>query len=317
MNTIIRKINHAFKYLIHDRERLMNSLLSSFFTWLPDKLYIQLSFRFSMGYWPNLKNPQTFCEKLNWLKLYNRKAEYTQIVDKLAVKDYVANKIGAKYVIPTLGVWDKPENIDWDILPSQFVLKTTHGGGNSGVVICRNRESFNRLSAVKKLNMSLKQDIYKKLKEWPYKNVPRRIIAEKFIEDENSPGDLPDYKFYCFNGEPNYCQVIRDRRTKETIDFYDMQWNHQEFVGLNPIAQNGIIPVEQPKHLDEMERICRILSKKIPFSRIDLYVIDEKVYFGEITLFPASGLGIFTPNRWNEILGEMINLPVKEKNLSS
>ena len=199
MNTIIRKINHAFKYLIHDRERLMNSLLSSFFTWLPDKLYIQLSFRFSMGYWPNLKNPQTFCEKLNWLKLYNRKAEYTQIVDKLAVKDYVANKIGAKYVIPTLGVWDKPENIDWDILPSQFVLKTTHGGGNSGVVICRNRESFNRLSAVKKLNMSLKQDIYKKLKEWPYKNVPRRIIAEKFIEDENSPGDLPDYKFYCFD----------------------------------------------------------------------------------------------------------------------
>ena len=308
MNTIIRKINHAFNYLIHDREQLINSLLSSFFTWLPDKMYLRLKFRFSLGYWPNFKNPQSFNEKLNWLKLYNRKPEYTQMVDKFAVKDYVANKIGAEYVIPTLGVWDKPENIDWDILPSQFVLKTTHGGGNSGVVICRNRESFNRLSAVKKLNMSLKQDIYKKLKEWPYKNVPRRIIAEKFIEDENSPGDLPDYKFFCFDGYVHSVMLCLDRHLGDTkFYFFDKDWN---LLRLNIRGKEAPkdFTLPKPQNIEKMFEIASILSKGHKFLRVDLYNSDGKIYFGELTFFPDSGFDANITKEADNIFGSLLKL---------
>lgn len=275
----------------------------------PDKLYLYLRYYFEMGKKLNLKNPQTFTEKLQWLKLYNRKPEYTTMVDKFAVKEYVAEKIGTEYIIPTLGVWDKVEDIDWESLPNQFVLKTTHGGGSGGVVICKDKATFNRQKACQKLQHSLKSDIYLNYREWPYKDVPKRIIAEKFMMEsgpQKVDNDLADYKFYCFNGEPIYCQVIRDRRTKETIDFYDMEWNHMPFVGLNPVVSNGGIPVVRPVYLNNMIDVCRKLSKDIPFARVDLYVIDDKVYFGEITFFPASGIGGFSPNEWNEKLGNLI-----------
>lgn len=263
-----------------------------------------------MGSWINWKNPKTFTEKLQWLKLYNRRPEYTMMVDKYAVKKYVANIIGEEYIIPTLGVWDKPEDIDWDSLPNQFVLKTTHGGGGGGVVICKDKTTFNKKEAVDKLNQSFKSDIYRELREWPYKNVQKRIIVEKFMAPKKSPTpkDLPDYKFFCFNGEPQYCQVIRDRHTKETIDFYDMDWNHQEFVGLNPVACNGLTPVARPGNLDEMKNICRKLADSKSFVRVDLYVIEDKSYFGELTLYPASGMGVFTPEEWNGKLGDLLTL---------
>ena len=231
-----------------------------------DKLHLKILFRLEMGYKLNLKNPKTFSEKIQWLKLYNRKPEYTTMVDKYAVKEYVANIIGKEYIIPTLGVWNTPEEIDWDRLPNQFVLKTTHGGGGGGVVICKNKNSFNKEKAIKILRRSYRNDIYKSLKEWPYKDVPKRIIAEKFMEISTSnkdDGDLPDYKFYCFDGEPMYCQVIRDRRSKETIDFYDMEWNHMPFVGLNPVVKNGLNPVVKPICLKNMIKICRKLAKDI------------------------------------------------------
>ena len=133
-------------------------------------------------------------------------------------------------------------------------------------------------------------------------------MAERRAKVNTKNSDLPDYKFFCFNGEPHYCQVIRDRNTKETIDFYDMEWNHMPFVGLNPVAKNGVEPVAKPVHLEQMKVICRRLSKDIKFSRIDLYVIDDKEYFGEITFYPAAGFGEFTPADWNERLGELINL---------
>lgn len=307
-NTITKKIKRTLRYCVHDREQLLNSLLSNFFTWIPDKLYLQLMFRFSMGYWPDFKKPKTFNEKLNWLKLYNRKPEYTQMVDKFAVKDYVANKIGAEYVIPTLGVWDKPENIDWDILPSQFVLKTTHGGGNSGVVICRNRESFNRLSAVKKLNMSLKQDIYKKLKEWPYKNVPRRIIAEKFIENENSPGDLPDYKFFCFDGYVHSVMLCLDRHLGDTkFYFFDKDWN---LLRLNIRGKEAPkdFTLPKPQNIEKMFEIASILSKGHKFLRVDLYNSDGKIYFGELTFFPDSGFDANITKEADNIFGSLLKL---------
>lgn len=306
-------INNAINYLRHNRAQFCDSLVRNFLWFLPDKPYLSLRYRCLMGHWIDWKKPKTFTEKLQWLKVYDYKPEYTRMVDKLAAKDYVAERIGEEYIIPTLGVWDSVDDIDWDSLPDQFVLKTTHGGGGCGVVVCSDKANFDKEKAKKKLEISMKSNAGKTYREKPYLNVPRKIIAEKFMavhkpKHNDVVADLPDYKFFCFNGEPHYCQVIRDRHSKETIDFYDMEWNHMSFVGLNPIAKNGIEPVAKPIHLETMKDICRKLSKDIKFSRIDLYVINDKEYFGEITFYPAAGFGAFTPADWNERLGELINL---------
>jgi hypothetical protein len=457
-------IKRGLKYLLRDRAHFCDSLVVKLLGFLPDKPYLSLRYRCNVGHWMSWSHPRTFTEKLQWLKVYGFRPEYTRMVDKYAVKDYVAGIIGQEHIIPTLGVWNRPEDIDWDSLPSRFVLKTTHGGGGGGVVICKDKATFNRQAAIEKLANNMKGPKKNSYREHPYDNVPRRIIAEQYMEETVRPevddlidykfycfngepklvmvaggrqkgnkrfgyydtkwnpvhitwgaprpdveferptdlgdmlkiaaklsaglvharidlyninlhvyfgeitffdasgfapispesydavmgswmqltenkqnksgggklvsliageiavadvqpgGDLMDYKFYCFNGEPRYCQVIRDRRTKETIDFYDMQWNHMPFVGLNPVGNgvkpvgNGVKPVGKPLHLEEMQRMCRALSKNIPFSRVDLYNISEQVYFGEITFYPASGFGVFTPDEWNGKLGEMITL---------
>lgn len=303
-------IRKGINYLIYNRAQFCDSIVKNFLGFLPDKIYLSLRYRCIMGHKIDWKNPKTFTEKIQWLKVYNRKPEYTIMVDKHAVKKYVADRIGEEYIIPTLYVWDKPEDIEWDILPNEFVLKTTHGGGGCGVIICKDKKSFDKQGAISKLRSSFNSEIYPNLREWPYKNVPKRIIAEKLLKPIVSlpSDDLSDYKFYCFNGEPKYCQVIRNRHSKETIDFYDMDWKHQEFVGLNPIVRNGDIPVARPKHLDNMVKICRELAKNIPFIRVDLYEIDDKEYFGELTFFPASGFGSFTPEKWQYELGKLINI---------
>lgn len=310
MPSIKRGLNH----LLHNRAQFCDSIVKNFLGFLPDKLYLSLRYRCQMGYWINWKNPKTFTEKLQWLKVYDYKPEYTKMVDKLAAKDYVASRIGEVYIIPTLGVWDKVEDIDWDSLPDQFVLKTTHGGGGCGVVVCSDKTHFDKAKAIEKLQTSMHSNAGKTYREKPYLNVPRKIIAEKFMAERKAKGnakisDLPDYKFFCFNGKPYYCQVIRDRHTKETIDFYDMEWNHMPFVGLNPVARNGLTPVDCPENYDEMKDICRKLAKDIPFVRVDLYVIDDKKYFGELTFYPASGFGVFTPEEWNGKLGDLLTLP--------
>ena len=305
----MQKLTTYFK----EPKKFFIAVLTHLGTWLPDVIYLKILYRLKMGYDLDFKTPRTFTEKLQWLKVYDYKSEYTKMVDKLAAKDYVASRIGEEYIIPTLGVWDRVEDIDWDSLPDQFVLKTTHGGGGCGVVVCSDKTHFDKVKAIKKLQISMHSNAGKTYREKPYLNVPRKIIAEKFMAErkaiENAKiSDLPDYKFFCFNGEPHYCQVIRDRHTKETIDFYDMEWNHMPFVGLNPVAKNGVEPVAKPVHLEHMKDICRKLSKDIKFSRIDLYVIDNKEYFGEITFYPAAGYGEFTPTDWNERLGDLINL---------
>ncbi|MCM1022350.1 MAG: hypothetical protein NC343_08515 [Muribaculum sp.] len=281
----------------------------------PDKLYLSIIYRCKMGHWIDWKNPQTFTEKIQWLKLYNRRPEYTDMVDKYAVKKLVAEKIGEEYVIPTLGVWNSVNDIDLDSLPDKFVLKTTHGGGGGGVVICRDKASFNFDEAKIKLKQSLKADIYKSLREWPYKNVPRRIIAEQFIELP-SIADLTDYKIYCFNGKPTYIQVIQNRNTNETIDFFDTDWNHQEFYGLNPVPKpaKGPVPkpakgpVPKPANLSDMLFVAGKLAMDTQFVRVDLYQTDSGIYFGELTFFPASGIGTFTPEYWNGRLGDLLSL---------
>ena len=303
----MNNIKKAFHYLIHNRSILKAVIFERLaMLYKSDEKYIKKIFKLRVGMELNLDNPRTFNEKIQWLKLYDRKPEYTHMVDKYAVKEYVANIIGEEYIIPTLGVWDNVEDIDFDKLPNQFVLKCTHDSG--GIVICSDKTKLNLKAAKAKLIRGLKKNFYVQSREWPYKNVKPRIIAEKFVEAVGH-SDLPDYKFYCFNGEPIYCQVIRDRNTKETIDFYDMEWNHMPFVGLNPIAENGATPVVRPLKLDDMITVCQKLSKGIPFSRIDLYVVNEKVYFGEITFFPASGMGEFRPKEWNYTFGSWIKLP--------
>lgn len=291
------------------RCRIMKAL-----SFIPDSVMLRIMFRLRMGKKLNLKNPQTFSEKLQWLKLYDRKPEYTTMVDKYAVKEHVANIIGGGYIIPTLGVWDKPEDIEWDKLPNRFVLKTTHGGGGTGVVICKDKATFDKQEACKKLNESLKIDIYTLLKEWPYKNVPRRIIAEQYMEDNsqkpNVKKDLPDYKFFCFNGEPKYCQVITGRNDKMCIDFFDKDWHHQPFHEPKNYPFADVEP-QRPNNYEQMWNAARELAKDKDFSRIDFYQIQDNVYFGEITFYPTSGFGGFNPENYDEILGKMITLTGK------
>lgn len=294
-----------FKEIIRNPKKITMYTLCMMAPILPDRLYLKAFFRLKMGYKLNLDNPQTFGEKLQWLKIYNRKPEYSKMVDKVGAKEYVANLIGEEYIIPTIGVWNRVEDIDFDKLPNQFVLKCTHDSG--GIVICNDKSNLDVNEAKNKLKRGLKKNFYARNREWPYKNVVPRIIAEKFIELENCK-DLPDYKFYCFNGEPKYCQVIRDRSNVQTIDFYDMKWHHMPFVGLNPIAKNGLTPVEKPKRFDEIIDICRKLSSDIPFVRVDLYITNVDIFFGEITFFPASGMGAFEPMEWNYTLGSYIEL---------
>lgn len=298
--------------------QFLDSLLSHFFLWLPDRIYLRFKFRFKMGYWFDFDNPKTFSEKLQWLKLNNQQSEYVMMVDKYEVKKYVTKKIGEQYVVPLLGVWNSTEEIDFSTLPDKFVLKTTHGGGSTGVVICKDKTKLDKDLAFIKLNRSLKHSIYLTDREWPYKNVPRRIIAEQYIEEKTLVSgkiteELSDYKFFCFNGKPMYCQVIRDRHENESIDFYDMNWQHQEFVGLNPFVCNGMTPVPCPSNLKLMIDICIKLSEDIPFVRVDLYSVGDLVYFGELTFFPASGFGKFRPDEWNMRLGDMINLTYKKE----
>ncbi len=300
------KINKAIFFLRRHPRILVAHIFTKVFAFLNDKLYLQCLYRIRQGKKLNLSKPQTFTEKIQWLKLYGRKDIYTQMVDKYEVKKLVANIIGDKYIIPTIGVWNSIDDIDFESLPRQFVLKTTFGGGGY-VFVCKDKNTLdiNRCKTI--LQKNYQQDIYKQLREFPYKNVPRRIIAEQYIEMDKEC-DLVDYKFFCFHGRAEYCQVIKDRGTKETIDFYDCNWNHQEFIGLNPLVEHSITPIPKPKAYEEMIEIANKLSSSIPFLRVDLYNINGKIYFGELTFYPASGFGKLNPPQWNYKLGQMIEL---------
>ena len=304
------KIKTAIKLLKHNRNEFIASILMNLNFLFPDKLYLTLLFRFKMGYWIDWKNPKTFSEKLQWLKLYGRKPEYTTMVDKYAVKEYVATIIGEEYIIPTLGVWDRPEDIDWDSLPDKFVLKTTHGGGGTGVIICKDKTTFDKDDAIAKLKKSLDKCIYKSLREWPYKNVRKRIIAETFLEESYSIKDtcgLSDYKFYCFNGEPQIMMVSVGRFSDNLcFDYYDMKWNKTSLLLGGP---NSDINHKCPSCFEEMKNLCKKLSKDIPHVRCDFYIINNKPLFGELTFFDGSGLMKFLDHTWNYKLGAMIKLP--------
>ncbi len=304
-------IKRAINYLLHNRMQFIDSCIKNLGFMIPDKLYLSLRYRCIIGSWINWDNPKTFTEKLQWLKLFNRKPEYTMMVDKYAVKQYVANIIGEEYIIPTLGVWNKPEEIDWESLPNQFVLKTTHGGGGCGVVICKDKATFNKKNAIEKLNLSLKSDIYRELREWPYKNVTKRIIAEKYMAPEKSPftADILDYKFFCFNGKVKFFKVDFGRFVEHHANYYSPEGKLLEF-GERGLEPDPNYPIELPANLREMISLAEKLSANEHFLRVDFYNVNGKIYFGELTFFPASGLLPWTTKEADERIGQYLNLSI-------
>lgn len=277
-------------------------------SWLPDKVYIKITFWERMGYHINLENPTTFNEKIQWLKLYDRKPIYTQMVDKYEAKKYVSNIIGQEYIIPTLGLWNQFDDIDFEILPEQFVLKCTHDSG--GLVICREKQNLDMDFVRKKINSSLQHDYYKLGREWPYKNVKRRIIAEKYMSDDNE--SLTDYKFFCFDGEPKFLYISYGMENHKTaqISFAYLDWTRAPFERLDYLPFSKL--PRKPDRLEEMIEISRKLSKGFSFLRVDLYEIQGRVYFSELTFSPCGGMVPFKPEEYDRIVGKMLKLPIDE-----
>lgn len=273
---------------------------------LSDREYLEKKFYAMLGYSLDLSNPETFNEKLQWLKLYDRKPEYTVMVDKYKVREYIKEKIGEEYLIPLLGVWDKAEDIDFDKLPNQFVLKCNHNSG-LGMYICKDKSKLteNQIKIIRKnLAKGLQQDYYLTGREWPYKDVPRKIIAEKYMEDET--GQLRDYKFYCFNGEPKIIMINSDREIGKTkADYFDMDFN---WLDLKWGYEHVLVKPSKPINFEKMKELAVVLSKNIPELRVDFYEVNNKIYFGELTFFDGSGFDKIEPKEWDKKLGDWIEL---------
>ena len=286
---------------------IIQGLLMKFTFLFPDRIYLKLLYRLKLGRKLDLKNPKRFTEKLQWLKLYDRKPNYPKLVDKAEVKDYVAGIIGDEYIIPTLGVWNHPEDIDWDNLPDRFILKTTHGGGGSGVVICNDKSQFDKKMAIDKLNRSMKQDIYATLREWPYKDIPHRVIAEQLLEKDSQYDDIPDYKFYCFNGIPKVVLIATNRFTDHNFNYYDMEFDKLNIT--SSAGRNAAIVFSKPSRFEEMKEIALKLSQGFAHIRVDLYYSNNKIYFGELTFYDSSGFDNLSSDSVDLEWGSWIKLP--------
>lgn len=297
-------IKHKLKEATKDPAKIIIYLLRRIAKQWDDEFYLKVIYFLTFRKKLNLDNPQTFNEKLQWLKLYDRRPEYTIMVDKYAVRKYVAEKIGNEYLIPLLGVWNDPDDIDFDSLPNQFVLKCNHDSG--GICICKDKSKINIEKVKARLRKSLNHDYYKVAREWPYKNVPRRIIAEQYMEDE-SGYELKDYKIFNFNGSPKLIEVDFDRFKSHKRNIYTIDWNFINLEIQYPSDSNKII--ERPKQLDKILTLCQKLSEGIPHIRTDFYVINDKVYFGELTLYHGSGTEKFKPKEWDYKLGQLLQLP--------
>jgi hypothetical protein len=294
------------KGLLHPN-RLLSLGLEKCGRLIPDKPYLKLQFLLRTGSTLNLENPLTFTEKLQWLKIYDRKPEYTRMADKYAAREFISEKIGAEYLIPLLGVWDKFDNIDFDALPDQFVLKTNHD--SNCTIICTDKNKFNIKQTRKKIEKHLNQNYYYGGREWVYKDIKPRIIAEKYMVDESGT-ELKDYKVFCFNGEPKIIQVDFNRFTGHKRNLYSTQWEYQKFTyGYKTYPD---IIIKKPESLDKLLELAGILSAGIPQVRVDFYIIHNGIYFGEMTFYTADGYLSFAPREWNNIFGSWITLPKKD-----
>ena len=289
-------------------KRLFWTIVTTFFG---DRTYLRLKYALIMGKPLNLKDPKSFTEKLNWLKLYDHNPTYTTMVDKYRVKGYVANIIGNNHIIPTLAVYDSASQIDFDQLPDQFVLKCNHDS-DDGVIICTDKSSLDKEYVINKLGQAMNSNYYQITKEWPYKNVQRKIIAEEYITDPEK-GDLMDYKFFCFNGNVKFFKIDFDRRSYHRANYFLPDKS------LLPFGEIACPPdfskkLDIPANLEEMMLIAEKLAEGIPFVRVDLYNASGKIYFGELTFYPASGFGPFEPAEWDNKIGELLILPQKRNN---
>ena len=291
------------------KNRILNGILRRLWFMFDDKTYLKLRYRLEMGKSLDFKKCRTMNEKLQWLKLYNRKPEMTDIIDKVKVKDIIKKRLGEKYVIPTLKVWNHPDDItpaDIDMLPDSFVIKTNHSGGNTGVYICKDKSKINLNEIKGKMLMSWNTNIYNTYREWPYKNVDKKVFAEQYMGT-----DLVDYKFFCFNGEADSVMMCLDRNSEEDTKFYffDKEWKLRRYNKRGKEARADFT-LPKPEGMDKMFEIASMLSKGIPFVRVDLYNVGGNIYFGELTYYPASG---FDPNILPEsdiYFGDKIDLSI-------
>ena len=273
--------------------------------WISDKKYIEKKYKRVFGEKPNLECPRNFNEKNNWRKLYDRNDLYTKMVDKYQIKELIREKVGAEYTFPLIAAWDHPKDIDFDVLPNSFVLKVNHSGG---VIVCRNKDSFDYKRAVWELKKEQRMACFPISREWPYKNVRRKIICEQYMGE-----NLIDYKNYCFNGKVYYTFVWRNRSKEDgrkpepyLCGAYDVNWEKKEIALQYPSIDSV---VERPDCYNEMIRIAEKMSEGIPFVRVDCYVIDGKPYIGEMTFFPYGGFLKFEDQLWNNRFGDMEELP--------
>lgn len=297
----------TLKYIKEDPKRLFSMLGSKgLLNWMPDELYIKIKYKLSMGYWPDLKNPQTFNEKLQWLKLYDRKPLYTQLVDKYAVRQYIADKIGEEYLIPLVGgPWKNADEIDFDALPEQFVLKCNHDSG--GVIVCKDKSKLDVEAAKRKLNKHLRVNYYYANREWPYKNVEPCIIAEQYMGNHGT--DLSDYKWYCFDGETKFLLITEDRNNEGELtkfNYFDMDYTALPFYNSGPHSTE--LP-KKPKSFAQMKAIAEKLGQGFPHIRVDLYEAGDKIFFGELTLYDSSGMEKYDPPEWDKTIGSWLTLP--------
>lgn len=278
--------------------------------WVPDSLYLKVLYRVIMGRKLNLRNPREYNEKLQWLKLNDRKPEYSTMVDKYEVRGYIEDLLGDKYLIPCLGIYDSVDDIDINALPNRFVLKCTHDSGS--VEICKDKSSFDIEGARHRLSQAMKRNYYATYREWPYKYVKPRIIAEGYLEGDG--GDLKDYKVMCFNGEAKIVEVHENRFVEgkvHTQTFYDREWNIVPLTQVETVTVDR--PSERPRQLDEILRLSELIAKDMYHARIDWYIEGDKIYFGEITFFDGSGFESFSTPEMERMLGDMIKLPEKWK----
>lgn len=274
--------------------------------WVGDASFIKMAYWLKFSEKLDLNNPKTFNAKLQWLKLYDHRSEYITMVDKIAVKDYVAERVGSDYIIPNLGVWGKPEDIDWDSLPNQFVIKWNHDSGS--IVICKDKNNFDKDGAIKRLSRGEKVNGFWYGREWPYKNVKPLLLAEPYLEDGKT-SELRDYKVFCFDGKAKLLLVASERQKKgESVkfDFFDVNGKHLDIVNDHPQAST---PPDLPSTFKTMLLLAEKISTGYPHLRVDFYEVDGKVYIGELTLYHGSGLMLFEPKIWQKKMGEWIVLP--------
>lgn len=302
-------IKRKLHTLLHTPRIFMKKFAGTkLFRLLPDKLALKIQYKNVFLESLDLKNPQSFNEKLQWLKLYNRKPEYTAMVDKYEAKKIAADMMGYDHIIPSYGVWNSFDEINFDELPDQFVLKCTHGSGD--VVIVKDKKTLDINDARNKITRSLRKNYYKIAREWPYKNVTPRVIAEKYMHDDS--GELKDYKIYCFDGQAKMMMISSNRFSAEQtrFDFFDEEFNWLDIIWGNPKSDTK---PQKPEAFEEMMMWASKMSSGIPQVRMDFYAIDGKVYFGEFTFFDGAGFEQITPRQWGERLGSWIQLPEKTK----